>query len=539
MTHVPVLIVGGGPVGLMASLLLSRLGIRSLLVERHPGTAIHPKARGINARTMEVFRQQGIEAAVRNAGLPPERTGFIVWAKSLAGEEIERRVPWGRSERSTDVSPVRACLCAQDYLEPVLRRCAEQQPPGELRFGTELKGFVQDSAGVTATLSEVATGAVEKIAALYMIAADGAQSPVRAALGVHMDGKKDVYDSVNILLEADLRPWTEDRPAALYFIENDRLRGTFLTINAADRWGFLVNSLKAQGYAPGDFTPERSADLVRLAAGVPDLPVKVLGVAPWVASAHVAEQYRHGRIFLAGDAAHEMPPTGGFGMNTGVQDVHNLCWKLALVLQGRAEDSLLQTYHDERQPLATTITEQSLANAISMGRLQKTRETTGARPEYLNEQGMIFGARYTSAAVVPDGSAPPSVANPITDYVASACPGGRAPHAWLQRPNGERVSAIDLVGRGFVLLAGAKGAAWAEAARAMQAGSGIEVASVTVGNGELKPADEGWREAYGIDDSGAVLVRPDGYVAWRSAGAAADPAAALAGAMAAIQGRAS
>ena len=264
-----------------------------------------------------------------------------------------------------------------------------------------------------------------------MIAADGAQSPVRAALGVRMDGKKDVYDSVNILLEADLRPWTEDRPAALYFIENERLRGTFLTINAADRWGFLVNSLKAQGYAPEDFTPERSAELVRLAAGVPDLPVKVLGVAPWVASAHVAEQYRHGRIFLAGDAAHEMPPTGGFGMNTGVQDVHNLCWKLALVLQGRAEDPLLQTYHDERQPLARTITEQSLANAISMGRLQKTRETTGARPEYLNEQGMIFGARYQSAAVVPDGSVPPAVANPITDYVASACPGGRAPHAWL------------------------------------------------------------------------------------------------------------
>jgi putative polyketide hydroxylase len=139
MAHVPVLIVGGGPVGLMASLLLSRLGIRSLLVERHPGTAIHPKARGINARTMEVFRQQGVEAAVRKAGLPPERTGFIVWAKTLAGDEIERRVPWGRSERSTDVSPVRACLCAQDYLEPVLRRCAEELAPGELRFGTELK----------------------------------------------------------------------------------------------------------------------------------------------------------------------------------------------------------------------------------------------------------------------------------------------------------------------------------------------------------------------------------------------------------------
>src|SRR5215467_3079530 len=141
MQSVPVLIVGGGPVGLTASLLLSRRGIRSLLVERHPGTAIHPKARGINARTMEVFRQQGIEADVRKAGLPPDRTGFIVWARTLAGEEIERRVPWGRSEKSAEVSPVRACLCAQDYLEPVLRRCAEQQAFVKERSNTELKGF--------------------------------------------------------------------------------------------------------------------------------------------------------------------------------------------------------------------------------------------------------------------------------------------------------------------------------------------------------------------------------------------------------------
>jgi hypothetical protein len=214
-----------------------------------------------------------------------------------------------------------------------------------------------------------------------------------------------------------------------------------------------------------------------------------------------------------------------------VQDVHNLCWKLALVLQGRAADLLLQTYHDERQPLARTITEQALANAVSMGRLQKVQKTTGARPEFLNEQGMIFGASYTSSAVVPDGSPPTAVANPITDYVASARPGGRAPHAWLQAKDGMRVSTIDLVGKGFTLLAGAKAADWTEAAKA------LEVTSVAVGNGSLQPADERWREAYGIGDDGAVLVRPDGYVAWRSASGVADPARTLAGAMNAIQGR--
>jgi putative polyketide hydroxylase len=515
LKSVPVLIVGGGPVGLAASFLLSRQGVASLLVERHPGTAIHPKARGINARTMEMFRQQGVEDQVRAAGLPPHHTGLIVWAKTLAGEEIERRVPWRASTQSAAVSPVRNCLCAQDDLEPVLRSYAEKQPLGQLRFNTELESFDQDDRGVIATLVDTTTGKREEIWAQYLIAADGAQSRVRRALAVEMLGEEDVYDSVNILFNADLRPWTAHRPAALYFIENPHFRATFLTINAHDRWGFLVNSLKAYGYSAADFTPERSVELVRSAAGVADLPVKVLGVAPWTASAHVAEQYRHGRVFLAGDAAHEMPPTGGFGLNTGVQDVHNLAWKIALVLRGLASDTLLDSYHDERQPLGRAITEQSLTNAISMGRLAKDNTAAGARPEYLNEQGMIFGANYTSAAVVPDGTPPTPVANPVTDYVPAARPGGRAPHVWLEK-NGGKISTIDLVGNGFVLLAGAKGAAW----RASTAG-GLPIKSHVV-------EDHAFAEAYGIEAGGAVLVRPDGYVAWRSAAMAAGPKAALA-----------
>ena len=532
MIDVPVLIAGGGPVGLTASFLLSRLGIKSLLVERHPGTAIHPKARGINARTMEIFHQQGIEACVRKAGLPPESVGLIVWTRTLSGEEIERRVPFGQSARRAEITPVRACLCAQDYLEPVLRRCAERQPPGELRFNTELTSFEQDGSGVVATLTNTVTGATEKVRAQYMIAADGTQSRVRNALGIAMHGEKDVYDSVNVLLEADLRPWTQDRPAALYFIENEKLRGTFLTINAHDRWGFLVNSLEVQGYKLEDFTPEWSADLVRQAVGKPDLPVKVLGVAPWVASAQVAERYIDGRIFLAGDAAHEMPPTGGFGMNTGVQDVQNLCWKLASVLQGKAAEPLLQSYNDERQPLGKAITEQALANAISMGRGQKTLTNTSARPEFLNEQGMIFGASYRSGAIIPDGSPPPVVPNPVTDYVPSGWPGVRAPHVWLRNDGEAKTSTIDLVGKGFLLLTGAKGAAWVDAAR------GLEIEPVAVGTGAYASADPQWRETYGIEESGAVLVRPDGHIGWRSAAAAGDPVRVLGDAMNAIHGKA-
>jgi putative polyketide hydroxylase len=533
MIEVPVLIVGGGPVGLTASILLSQHGIRSLLAERHPGTAVHPKARGINARTMEMYHQVGVAPAIHAAGLPPDRARFIVWSKTLAGEEIERRIPGRSRAENQSVSPVRNCLCAQDYLEPVLRTYAEHETRGALRFNADVTAFEQDEAGVTVTLTDRAASGSEaetRVRTRYVVAADGAQSKIRRTLGVRMIGKEDVYESVNVLINADLRPWTEHRPSALYFIEHPEIKATFLTIDGIDRWGFLVNSLADYGLTPADFTPERTIELVRLAVGVPDLAVKVLGVAPWTASAHVAENYGHGRIFLAGDAAHEMPPTGGFGLNTGVQDVQNLAWKLAGVLHGWAAPSLLGTYDVERRPVGRAITEQSLVNSISMGRLGRTPGL--ARPEYLNEQGLIFGASYQSSAVISDGTPPLAVKNPVTDYVPSARPGGRAPHVWLER-NGERISTIDLVGRRFVLFA--SGTAWHEAAQRMASRVPLDVLTIGAG-GDLADPEGQWRATYGVEEGGAVLVRPDGYVAWRSRERVADPVGALRAALASILG---
>jgi putative polyketide hydroxylase len=524
MREVPVLIIGGGPVGLTASILLSQAGIRSLLVERHPGTAVHPKARGINGRTMEIYHQCGVEADVRAAGLPPHHTGMIIWAKTLAGEELERRVPWRAGAQAKAVSPVRNCLCAQDDLEPVLRAFAEQQEPGELNFSTEATSFEQQADGVVVTLRDLSSGEQHTVKAGYVIAADGAQSRVRRQLDVRMLGKEDVYESVNILFNVDLTQWTAHRPAALYFIENDKIRGTFLTINARDRWGFLISAMGAFGITAQGLTPERATDFIRLAAGVPDLPVQILGVAPWTASAHVAEQYRHGRIFLAGDAAHEMPPTGGFGMNTGVQDVHNLAWKLAAVLKGTASQKLLDTYHDERQPVARAITEQSLINATSMGRLEQTKKNASARPEYLNEQGMIFGASYVSSAIVPDGSEPPAVDDPITDYVPSARPGGRAPHVYFER-DGQQMSTINVVGNGFALLTASGGQAWIDAANGLNGALPLT---------KLAIEDDSFASAYELEKSGAVLVRPDGHVGWRSRAATGDPSRTLRDALATI-----
>jgi putative polyketide hydroxylase len=526
MVEVPVLIVGGGPVGLTASILLSQQGVRSLLVERHPGTAVLPKARGINARTMEMYRQLGIEQTIREAGLSPERTGFIVWTESLAGREIERRIPGRMAPQNRNASPVLNCLCAQDDLEPVLRRFAEAQPPAELLFNTEMTAVEQDADRVTATLADRVGGGETQIRAQYLIAADGAQSRVRPLVATEMLGREGVYDSVNILFNADLREWVQDRPAALYFVEQPDLRATFLTINAHDRWGFLIHSLKQYGYTAADFTDEMCTALIRKGVGKPDLPVTVLGISVWEASAVVADRYRNGRLFLAGDAAHEMPPTGGFGMNTGVQDVQNLVWKLAAVLKSQADPALLDSYHAERQPLGLTTTQASLENSLSMGRTARQEGAKLPRSEFLNEQGLIFGACYDSAAIIPDGTASPPIDDPVTQYVPSARPGRRAPHVWLER-NGERISTIDLFGGRFVLLTGPRGAAWCEAARALASPSRPEIVPHVVGAGEIADREGAWPAAYGVEPDGAVLVRPDGYICWRSRTGAATPRAVL------------
>jgi hypothetical protein len=223
-----------------------------------------------------------------------------------------------------------------------------------------------------------------------------------------------------------------------------------------------------------------------------------------------------------------MPPTGGFGMNTGVQDVHNLAWKLAAVLHGDAGPALLQTYHAERQPLGALTTQVSLDNSLSMGRTTRQSAAKLPRTEFLSEQGLIFGVCYESAAVVSDGTPVPDLARSITEYVPSARPGRRAPHVWLRR-DGQRVSTIDLFGRGFVLLTGGSGRGWQQAASRIEPSLHLPLqVQVIGGEGTLQDEAGGaWTQAYDIEDDGAVLVRPDGYVAWRVRAAPGDPEAEL------------
>jgi hypothetical protein len=420
------------------------------------------------------------------------------------------------------------CLCAQDDLEPVLRRHAEALAPGTVAFGTELVRLEQDAGGVTATVRDA--GGEQQVRAQYLIAADGARSRVLPALGIARHGTAEVYRSVNVLLRADLSPWVKDRPAAIYLIRQPGLRCTFMTINGVNRWGFLINLPVGADFKP--YSKAHCADIARLAAGVPDLPVEILGVDPWVAAALVAERFSAGRVFIAGDAAHEMPPTGGFGLNTGVLDVHNLAWKLAAVLKGWAAPELLETYDAERRPWGQWVTDEALESAISMGRGQQLdRASSGppqtARPEFHSELGVIFGAAYASPAIIPDGTEPPAVENPVSQYIPCARPGARAPHVWLQR-NGRRVSTHDLIGTGFALFAGERGAAWRDAARAVSAPLGVPLSAFTVGTGgDLGDPGQRWAPACDVETDGAVLVRPDGHVAWRQRSSAGDPAREL------------
>ena len=523
MLDVDVLVVGAGPVGLTTSIALSQHGVRHVVVERHPSTSVAPKARGINARTMEMYRQMGVEDDIRAAGMPARFGGMILWAESLAGKEINRLTPGRATPAGQAVSPVANCGCSQDLLEPVLRRHAEALAPDSIKFNTELCDLRQEDGGVTGTLKDQLSGATSSFRARYVLAADGTRSFVRDKLGIGRTGEKDIYDSVNVHFRADLRPWVDDRPAALYLIEQPDLRATFLTVNGADRWGFLVHSLSAYGFTKENLTPERCIDLVRQAVGVADLPVEILGINFWNCSAMVSDSFRAGNVFLVGDAAHETTPSGGFGMNLGVQDAQNLAWKIAAVLHGEADPSLLDSYEAERRPHALEVVHATLLNMQSFDRSRRQSEARLPRKEFLNERGLIFGARYQSPAVVPDGSKPPQVSDPVTEYSPSAHTGCSAPHVWLE-VEGRRISTIDLLGRGFVLLAASGGSFWRSAARQY----GVPRIDVRVLGEDIVDSDSSLMAAYGMEEGGAVLVRPDGYVAWRVASKPADPERVLA-----------
>jgi 2-polyprenyl-6-methoxyphenol hydroxylase-like FAD-dependent oxidoreductase len=514
---VPVLIAGGSLVGLSTALLLAQHGIPSVTVERHPGTAIHPRAAMFNQRAIEVYRGAGLEDEIVEASrLEFEQDGAIVSVESLAGKELEyyfRNVNDGYET----LSPSPRLFITQIGLEPILRRRAEELG-ARLEYSTELVSFGQDADGVTAVVRGRDGGAERTVRALYLVAADGTRSRVRERLGIPLLGHPSFSKSITIYFRADVRPQIGDRNLSVIYVFGPTLQGFFRFSLAGDAGFLAVNTTTnpdgtRNRDAWSDMSDDRCVAYVREALGAPDLAVEIENVQQWNACAEWAERFQEGRIFLAGDAAHTMPPTGGFGGNTGVADAHNLAWKLAFVLQGKAGPELLDTYDAERRPVGELTTEQAYTRYVL--RLDPELGKEDIQP-FVPDPPIELGHRYRSSAVIPEeGDDDSPHENP---HEPSGRPGTRAPHLWLSR-DGSPVSTLDLAARSFALLAGRDGGAWCDAAREAAAELGVPLDAFTVGAGAELPDDDEFATAYGTGSEGAVLVRPDGFIAWRATSA--------------------
>lgn len=517
--EVDVLIVGGGPVGLAASIECSRHGLTSLLVERHEGTSIFPKARLVSTRTMELVRAWGLADEVERVGLPREDSLAVGVGSSLTAADFHREV--APIAEDAPHSPTYTYICAQDKFEVVLRAEAERLPGGDVRFATTLTSLEQDESGVDAVV-ESASG-VASVRARYAIAADGGRSTVRDRLGIGVEGPPPLGHMISIMFDADLVPLLADRMCALYFIRSE-IPCAVEAVDNRRRWIIQTGYDPAEGGSEADFTPEFCVRVVREAVGVPDLDVELVGVMPWLQQAVTATRFRSGRVFLAGDSAHVSTPQGGFGMNCGIQDAHNLVWKLAAVLSGVAGEALLDTYDAERHPIGERTVGESLANALITFRMMEgelsMKEAIGLQAGRRSCEGLVLGFHYDSAAVVPDGADAPAPDDPYRTYVPTARPGHRAPHVPLTR-NSEEVSTLDLFGPGLTLLTPA-GSGWAQAAKEVGAVTGVGIAAVEVStDGSTAVVSPDWAAVYGVGAAGAVLVRPDGHVAWRTTAPAA------------------
>lgn len=515
--EVPVLIAGGSLVGLSTSLFLADKGVENLVVERHRGTAVHPRAAFILQRTMENYRSVGLEGAIAAAAAKEfVQNGAIVSVESLGGRELEwyfRNI----NDGVEDLSPSRRLFFTQIGLEPILRDRAKERG-ARLEYSSEVVSVEPDPDGVTAVVRDRDSGAQRQVRARYLVAADGVRSPVRERLGIPLAGHGTFSDSITIYFKADVRALIGDRVLSVVYVFHPRLVGFFRFSIDGDA-GFLVVNTTVDDKGgrirdvQRDATDEACVEYVRRALGAPDLPVEIEAVQHWNACANWAERFQQGRVLLAGDSAHVMPPTGGYGGNTGIHDAHNLAWKLALVLEGKAGPGLLTSYDAERRPVSSFTVEQAYTRYVL--RLDPELGKDDLVP-IVDDETIDLGLRYRSDAIlVEEGDDGAERENP---HEPSGRPGFRAPHVMLSR-DGAPLSTLDLFSSGFALLAGADGEAWCAAARAAGERLGVTLDAYRVADdGELVDKAGRFATAYGIGSGGAVLVRPDGYVAWRATG---------------------
>ncbi|MEL7299173.1 MAG: FAD-dependent monooxygenase [Pseudomonadota bacterium] len=564
-----VLIIGTGPAGSATAALLSTYGIENMVVNRYRWLANTPRAHITNQRTMEVLRDLGqdVEAEAYMQATEQDLMGENVFCESLTGEEIGRMKSWGthplsRAEHQLS-SPAHMNDLPQTYMEPLLFTTACKRGT-QSRMSTEYLSHVQDAEGVTTTLKDRLSGRVFEVRSKYLVGADGGNSMVADHIGVPIEGKMGVGGSMNILFKADLSRYVAHRPSVLYWVMQPGAdvggigMGLVRMIRPWNEW------LIVWGYDINEPAPEVdeafATQVARQLVGDPELDIELISASVWTVNDAYATHMQKDRVFIMGDAAHRHPPSNGLGSNTSIQDAYNLAWKLAAVLKGQAGAGLLETYSEERAPVAKQIVTRANQSIGEFGPIFEALGMTGgddietikanmdarcdATPEAAEQRealrqaiafkkyefdahGVEMNQRYSSTAVVTDGQVEPAFdLDAELHYQPTTWPGARLPHVWVyDHDTGAKVSTLDLCGGGkFTILTGIGGEAWVGAAEALSAELGVEVAVHIIGPRRSHVDHTGdWARASEISDTGAVLVRPDHHVAWRTEAMTGDP----------------
>ncbi len=587
MLETPVLVVGGGPVGASMSLLLARHGINCINVDKRLSPTLHPSGHVINARTMEVWREIDTALADEVLTTSPELDDirYINWCTRLNGRHLGHchAVPEDQVilDNLQKLSPVRGVHFPQHRLEPLLWRYCEASERVNFQAAHRCVGFEDRGDCVVSNIENIKSGKITQIMSRYLLAADGAGSRIRKQLGIRLSGPV-LRHIVSIHFKANLDRFTQRRKGILHWIFNEEVFGT-LVHHMEDDWVFMFPYLPPQSI--DDFSHNYCRELLYKAIGTRAVDIAIQRVGGWVMTAQVAERYRKGNVFLVGDSAHRFPPTGGFGTNSGVQEAHNLAWKLRAVINGHADQALLDTYESERRPIALFNTNQSSHNYFQLDKVnsvvglqnkrghliqkmlnaniakmvpvntRKNIATTimkaalkpvalldmkgpvantvrlkfanaiAEQKDHFHARGQEMGFHYSDGVVIPENTKKPQIGQGIHDYLPTTWPGCRLPHAWL-RHSGTTYSTLDLAQPdSFVLIVDLKFKyQWLMAIKPLKTQLGFAVRLVAITDDEIQAdskdtyydVDGSWSKCREVSTSGAVLVRPDGHVAWRT-----------------------